>query len=44
METQMTPQSIALAVVMGPLAFYVCLDVVLYFMHVVGGKPRRDRR
>ncbi len=43
MDGQMTPQSIALAVVMGPLAFYVALDVVLSFMHVIGGKPRHDR-
>jgi hypothetical protein len=39
----MSPQSIALAVVFGPLAFYVCLDVVLTFLQVVGGKTRRDR-
>ncbi len=43
MEGEMTPQSIAVAVVMGPLAFYVCLDVILSFMHVIGGKPRSDR-
>jgi hypothetical protein len=38
----MTPQSVALAVVFGPIAFYVCVDQLMgVFLAVRGGGRRR---